>query len=261
MEVQCDELSAGSQTVLDHDIGNGKSCTSQFIEFGIQTEKPLLVSVATQTDDVISHQISSYLPQPQTSTPCKQWPSVSGHEQLNCKPKKVDLSTSYELSTSSSESESIDSEDDCFVSTKQAKNCSTDGNVENAMYLVDACNLELLFQKCLGDRCCNAGLAEITKLFHGSMVTYKLICLENHSYTWQSQPTINRTALGNVLLSAATLYTGNTYSTLAEIADCCGIKLFSQVTFYKIQQQLLFPSINSMWKMHTLELKTGNISS
>ena len=81
------------------------------------------------------------------------------------------------------------------------------------------------------------------------MVSYKLTCSENHSYTWQSQPTINRTALSNVLLSAATLYTGNTYSTLAEIVDCCGIKLFSQVTFYEILKRLLFPSINSMWRM------------
>ena len=159
MEVQCDELSAGPQTVSDHDVGIGQSCRSQFIEFGIQTEKPLLVSVATQTDDVINYQISSYLPEPLTSTPCKQWPSVTCHEQLNCKPKKVNLSTCYVLSISSYESESIDSKDDYFVSIKQAKNSSTDRNVENAMYLVDAYNLELLFQKCMGDRCCNAGLA------------------------------------------------------------------------------------------------------
>ena len=78
MEIKCDESFAVPDTVEDLDIGNGKSCRSNFIELGI-------------------HQISSYFPEPLSSTPSKQWPSETCHKQLNCKSKQIDLSTSYVL--------------------------------------------------------------------------------------------------------------------------------------------------------------------
>ena len=72
-----------------------------------------------------------------------------------------------------------------------------------------------------------------------------------------SQPMVNNSPTGNVVVAAATLFSGNTFITLAEIAKACSLPLFSEKTFYSVQSKLLFPTTNFMYKVHQQELYTG----
>ena len=264
---------------LDDDISISKSCheistQTEFVPVSIstQTDNSVSVSTSTQTDDIITIEVEKDRSVPLFSTPSKvpecqetqpEWsPSESKGPPQN-------LSISYMLSTSNSESESIDSEDERLITSMpsaNSMNTTSRTDTENlsaptTMYIVDAKQLEMLFAKCLCDPFCNAPLSDITKVFQGPMVIYTISCNQIHTYTWKSQPTINRTSLGNILLAAGTLYTGNTYTTLSEIAECSGIKIFSEQTFYKIQNKWLFPTITSVWNVHQLELRTGKLKS
>ena len=42
--------------------------------------------------------------------------------------------------------------------------------------------------------------------------------LNGHSKQWHSQPTVNGTAIGNLLIPAAILFTGNTFEHVADFA-------------------------------------------
>ena len=54
----------------------------------------------------------------------------------------------------------------------------------------------------------------------GSMLSVKLICHKGHEEVWESQPVVKRKPLGNVLLAAAILFTGNTYAGISHLASC-----------------------------------------
>ena len=236
------------------DLGATSESVSATDEVGTQTEFISYVSVSTQTINITDIEIIDDTAS-KSSTPLKQ----SAFQKVFNEDKVQDpnLSNSFMVSTSNSESDSISSEDDCLIINNRSENSMINNCVDASMYLVEANHLELLFKKCLGNPFCNAPISDISKTFQGSLVSYNITCSQNHFYSWQSQPTVNRTALGNVLLAAGTLYSGNTFKTLSEIAECSGIKLFSEKTFYEIQNSLLYPTVNSMWKAHQLELHTG----
>ena len=48
---------------------------------------------------------------------------------------------------------------------------------------------------------------------------------------------VNNTPKGNVVVTAATLFSGNTFHTIAEIAKACSLHLFSEKTFYSVQNK------------------------
>ena len=157
------------------------------------------------------------------------------------------LSSSYVLSTSTSESESLSSEDADVPKIGKS----------NAMYVVFGDQLAKLFVRCLYDHECMAPTASISHTFNGSMIIITSTCCNNHEFIWRSQPLIKKFPLGNILISAATLFTGNTFHTISEIAEVCSMKLFSKPTFHRIQNQLLFPTIGDMYATHLKEILTG----
>ena len=72
---------------------------------------------------------------------------------------------------------------------------------------------------------------------------------------------VNNTPKGNVVVAAATLFSGNTFHAIAEIAKACSLHLFSEKTFYTVQNSFLFPTINSMYKVHKQELYAGIVNT
>ena len=61
---------------------------------------------------------------------------------------------------------------------------------------------------------------------------------------------VNNTGAGNILLSGAILYTGNTFKRISEMFDSINIPHFSRTLFYSIQKTLLFPTLNSFYKRY-----------
>jgi len=54
-------------------------------------------------------------------------------------------------------------------------------------------------------------------------------------------------AAGNLLLSAAVLFSGNTYTRLHDIADHLNMPIVGETQFCNIQKQYLFPVVNETW--------------
>ena len=57
----------------------------------------------------------------------------------------------------------------------------------------------------------------------GTLLIVNLICVNNHSSQWLSQPRFRRQGSGNLLLSASVLFSGNTYQRIKEMMDIAKI--------------------------------------
>ena len=70
---------------------------------------------------------------------------------------------------------------------------------------------------------------------------------------WNSQPLINAMPAGNLILSAATLFSGNTFACINSFESFCNIiLLISKTIFFDIQKQYLWPPVNNAWKNTSL---------
>ena len=74
-------------------------------------------------------------------------------------------------------------------------------------------------------------------------------CPYDHEYTWYSQPLVGKAGAGNLLLSAAIVFSGATYTTFANIASSLNLVIFCEQLFYKIQQTRIFPLVTSYYHM------------
>ena len=88
----------------------------------------------------------------------------------------------------------------------------------------------------------------------GTLATIKMKCPGEHVHTWRSQPMINDTSAGNVLLSGAILYSGNTYNRISEMLSSINVAHFSRTIFYNLQKTLLFPTLNNLYKCYRSEI-------
>ena len=59
---------------------------------------------------------------------------------------------------------------------------------------------------------------------------------------------VKRKPLGNLLLAASILFTGNTFAAISRLASCLNLQFFSESVFYDTQQKYLFPAINDAWE-------------
>lgn len=81
----------------------------------------------------------------------------------------------------------------------------------------------------------------------GSMLTVKYSCLSGHSDVWRSQPFENKKPVGNVLLSAALLFTGNSYSKMSSFAKSINLAFPSKTVYQQEQNATLFPVVQEKW--------------
>ena len=80
-------------------------------------------------------------------------------------------------------------------------------------YIVFEEELLKLFGRCVK---CGGEVLEKELLKKGSALKVTTLCKNSHSKEWVSQPLVNRAAAGNVLLSGAIFFTGNTFSHLCD---------------------------------------------
>ena len=75
----------------------------------------------------------------------------------------------------------------------------------------------------------------------------KFTCLNRHSNTWRSQPLVNGVAVGNLLIPASILFSGNTYQHIHNFVEFLNLQFISSSQFYSTQNKFLFPVINNAW--------------
>ena len=114
---------------------------------------------------------------------------------------------------------------------------------EQTFLVFESC-LKLLLKFCSK---CGEAIFESKETTSGSMFSVKMQCVNNHLTSWNSQPLIKNTAAGNLLASAAILFSGNTFSHIAQFASFLNMKFFSHTTYYNIQKKYLFPTVNKAW--------------
>jgi hypothetical protein len=85
------------------------------------------------------------------------------------------------------------------------------------------------------------------KSLNGSQLKITISCHRGHETQWQSQPTLNRLPAGNLLISAAVLFSGNTFTNLDNFCKILNLQYLSEKSFYEIQNEYLFPTIHSAW--------------
>ena len=98
-------------------------------------------------------------------------------------------------------------------------------------------------------------LAIIEKLTTiGSALVVIMHCSEGHDSVWQSQPKIGDQYAGNLLMLAATLFSGSTFTNLMEFAAISKLQMFGKAFFYKMQRKYLHPAFNLVCEnyQHTL---------
>lgn len=85
------------------------------------------------------------------------------------------------------------------------------------------------------------------KTHTGSLLTVSLVCDTGHTTVWNSQPKLKQHPEGNVMLCAAVLFAGATYSRFHQICQFIGLQVPSQRRFFRIQENFLYPAVHRAW--------------
>ena len=131
-------------------------------------------------------------------------------------------------------------------------NDSSEGESEGELEPPDTDKKYLVFGNCLDQllkHCpkCGVVVTGQKKKTTGSMLSVEMICLDGHITYWDSQPIIKRKPVGNLLLAASILFTGNTFAGVSRLASCLNSQFISESVFYDTQQRFLFPVLNQAW--------------
>lgn len=148
----------------------------------------------------------------------------------------------------SSECEDMLADDDYVPSSTDESEVASEGEEDQEkgkFFLVHEDNLAQLMRRCQE---CGNPITEKTHKTIGSMVVYHLSCMEGHTISWTSQPSIRKMALGNLMLASATLYTGLTYTRIATFAKAMNLPIIQKSTFHNVQRMSLFPVVQEAWR-------------
>ena len=102
-------------------------------------------------------------------------------------------------------------DDDFFTSSQE--NCSTDTDPEDLNAPENTERKYVIFKSCIGTLLkycpdCGAVITERNESASGSMLSIKILCIHGHETLWNSQPLINKTPAGNILIAAPILFSG-----------------------------------------------------
>lgn len=104
-----------------------------------------------------------------------------------------------------------------------------------------------LFQKC---EVCHLLTDAAICQEQGSFIAVRQTCQCGHTRRWESQPKVNGVPAGNILLSAAILFSGCSPTKVLRMFSFVNIMAISVQTFFKQQRTVLWPAIETVWIAH-----------
>ncbi|KAE8595132.1 hypothetical protein XENTR_v10015546 [Xenopus tropicalis] len=147
-------------------------------------------------------------------------------------------------------------DDECEVeSTVDSENLTDLGYKdevdENKFLVFESCLDKLLWgSRCRGGRNCPAAIKSIRKKITGSFLSVNAVCAKGHSFhLWDSQPKKGHMPIGDVLMSAAIVLSGSSYSKVSYMNKILGLRQIGKETHYRHQRLFLFPTINHHWEL------------
>ncbi|XP_065902251.1 uncharacterized protein [Dysidea avara] len=118
-----------------------------------------------------------------------------------------------------------------------------DGVAGDRKFIVFESQLLSLFQ-----RCHSCGLEVVLKTSTvGIMLVVEGMRPDGHVLHWQSQPTVNRTPAGNLLLAATILLCGLTFTSIANLADVLNLAMFCEKRYYDFQNKYMYPVVHTTY--------------
>ncbi|XP_073409250.1 uncharacterized protein [Dendrobates tinctorius] len=110
---------------------------------------------------------------------------------------------------------------------------------------------------CQAQSKCEDRVTHVRKSFLGSSVIVEVKCASGHTKTiWESQPRLGKQPLGDVLASAAVLYSGTSFLKILQMVKLLNMKFIRKSTYYKNQLTHLFPTLNRHWHMEQQSIIT-----
>ena len=131
-----------------------------------------------------------------------------------------------------------------FVITESTSNEILSANESPCLdykFIIFWSKLLLLFKFCFR---CGAHACITSTTIIGTHLVVKLLCSNGHEPRWESQPLINGTAAGNLLLAACILFTGGTFRRTEEIFKLLNLQCLGKTRFNELQNENLFPVIH-----------------
>jgi hypothetical protein len=86
---------------------------------------------------------------------------------------------------------------------------------------------------------------------HGSLLRVQQDCVNKRcmfSRQWDSQPMVQRTPAGSLLMSAAILFCGASYTKTLRVFNAMGVVCISDSTFKKHSREYLQPTVYKVWR-------------
>ena len=104
-----------------------------------------------------------------------------------------------------------------------------------------------LFVSCVA--CHNSCAGEIAYQ-KGTCIAVRQICSHcGHKHVWMSPPSIRNIPAGNILLSAANLFSGTTPEKVLRLLNHMQVACISDRTFYCHQSRFLEPAVLAVWEV------------
>ena len=113
----------------------------------------------------------------------------------------------------------------------------------------------LVFQSCLESllRCCPVCHQHVTKTVMettATLFTVRYTCAAGHHNRCHFRPRLRGTTAGNVLLSAAILFSGSNFTKFTHLANIPNLSILAERTFQDIQSTYLFSVVHHTWTQH-----------
>lgn len=146
----------------------------------------------------------------------------------------------------------------CMRQETADENC-----VKERKFIVFESCLDVLFEevKCKIEDC-NAPVIHTQKHVLGSYLSVTGQCRKGHSFhLWHSQPTRGDVALGNVLSSAAVLFSGSHFHKVREMCQLLGLQFMSHTLYDTYQQKYLCPTVDIHWQQERLRLNEASLGT
>ena len=108
-----------------------------------------------------------------------------------------------------------------------------------------------MFESCLlplFSQCCKCGLeVELKTSIRGTLLVVNGSCPDGHEVHWKSQPIIRNSGAGNLIVPAAILFSGLTFTSFTSMAEILNLPMISESYFYRIQKEYLYPVVHSTY--------------
>ena len=88
---------------------------------------------------------------------------------------------------------------------------------------------------------------DIQSHMDGTCLTVTFTCMRGHEFKWKSQPMIGQQAAGNVLLTAAICFSGNTFTKIENLCDTFKLVFIGRTSFHRIENDYVIPSIHRLY--------------